>query len=53
MSGVDLGGFTHLTLDISGAGGADDYLDIIALGRHAKTMPVTQAATTTVVVVAG
>ena len=51
---LDIGGaFTHLTLDITGAGGGDDYLDIIYLGCHAKTMPVTQAATTTGIVIAG
>lgn len=54
MAALDIGNdFTHVTLDITGAGGANDFLDIIALGRHAKTAPVTQAATTTGVVVAG
>ncbi len=50
---LDLTGFTHFTLDITGAGGADDFLDIILLGHHAKSAPVTQAATVTGVVIAG
>lgn len=50
---LDLDGFTHFTLDISGAGGGDDYLDIILLGHHAKTAPVTQGATISGIVIAG
>lgn len=50
---LDLAGFTHFTLDITGAAGGDDFLDIILLGHHAKTAPVTQAATVTGVVIAG
>lgn len=51
---LDIGNsFTHMTLNITGATGSNDYLDILVLGRHAKTMPVTQPATTTGVVVSG
>ncbi len=51
---LDIGNdFSHLTLDITGAAGGNDYLDILYVGRQAKTMPVTQPATTTGVVVAG
>lgn len=54
MGALDIGNdFSHLTLDVSGAGGANDYLDMIYFGLHAKTMPVTQPATTSGVVVAG
>jgi hypothetical protein len=45
--------FTHLTLDVSGAGGGDDYLDMMYFGCHGKTRPITQASTTSGVVVAG
>lgn len=51
---LDIGNsFTHMTLNITGAAGANDYLDILVMGRHAKTMPVTQPATTSGVVVSG
>ncbi len=51
---LDIGNaFTHFTLDITGAGGADDYLDLIWIGHHAKTKPVTQVATVSGVVIAG
>jgi hypothetical protein len=50
---LDLDGFTHFTLDISGAAGGDDYLDIIAIGHGSKSVPITQAATVTGVRVAG
>jgi hypothetical protein len=54
MAGLDIANsFTHMTLDISGAAGGNDYLDIVALGCNAKIMPVTQPATTSGVVVAG
>ncbi len=45
--------FTHFTLDITGQAGSDDYLDLIWIGHHAKTKPVTQVATVSGVVIAG
>ena len=45
--------FSHFTLDISGAAAGDDYLDILLLGLHTKSMPVSHPATVTGVVVAG
>jgi len=53
QSAFDLTGFTHFTLDIAGAAGADDYLDIILLGCHGKSRPITQGANVSGVVVAG
>ena len=55
MSALDLAGFTHITLDITGAAGGDDFLSIVHYGRWAKIAPVTQPATTlgNIVVVAG
>lgn len=51
---MDVGNdFSHFSLDISGAAGSNDYLDILLLGCHAKSMPVTHPATVTKVVVAG
>ena len=50
---LDLDGFTHFTLDITGAAGGDDYLDLIWIGHHAKTKPVTQVATVSGIVIAG
>lgn len=55
MSALDLDGFTHITLNATGAAGGDDFLSIVHLGRWAKIAPVTQPATTlgNIVVVAG
>jgi hypothetical protein len=40
-------GFRYVTLDVAGAGGGDDYLDIIFIGVNPRREPVTQPATTT------
>lgn len=55
MSIIDLTGFTHITLDVTGPAGANDFLSIVHYGCHAKIKPVTQPATTlgNIVVVAG
>jgi len=50
---LDLTGFTHFTLDITGAAGSDDYLDIILLGCHGKSKPITQGSNISGVVIAG
>ena len=50
---LDLVNFTHITLDVSGSGGANDFVDMMWLGLNAKTVPVTQPATSTGVVIAG
>lgn len=39
-------GFRYVTLDVSGAAGGDDYLDILFIGVHPRRAPVTQPATT-------
>lgn len=47
-------GFRYVTLAVSGAGGGDDYLDVLFLGRLPRRMPVTQsAAYSEAVVIAG
>lgn len=46
-------GFTHVTLDVAGAAGGNDYLDILYIGHQPKTAPVTQPATTTGVTISG
>lgn len=44
----------YVTLDVAGAAGSDDFLDIILLGINPGSAPVTQPATTvTPVIVAG
>lgn len=45
--------FLYVTLNVTGAAGADDYLDIIFLGLQNKSMPVTAHANTSGVLVAG
>lgn len=45
--------FTHVTLDVSGQAGSDDYLDILYIGHRPKTVPVTQPATTSGVTISG
>ena len=45
--------FRFVTLDITGAAGANDFLDIIVVGRDARHKPVTQPATVTSDVTAG
>jgi hypothetical protein len=46
--------FRYVTLDVTGAAGGNDYLDILFLGWDARRMPVTQpAAYSQAVVVAG
>jgi hypothetical protein len=46
--------FRYVTLDITGAAGGNDYLDILFLGWNARREPVTQpAAYSEAVVVAG
>jgi hypothetical protein len=46
--------FHYVTLDISGAAGSNDYLDLIFLGVIPRTKPVTQHANyTTAVFIAG
>lgn len=46
--------FRYVTLDVTGAAGGDDYLDILFLGWDARRQPVTQpAAYSEAVVVAG
>lgn len=47
-------GYRYVTLDVAGAAGGDDFLDIIFLGINPEEKPVTQPATTnTPVIVAG
>lgn len=45
--------FRYVTLDITGAAGSNDFLDIMVVGRHARHKPVTQPATVTSDVTAG
>ena len=40
------GGYRYVTLDITGAAGGNDYLDVIFYGLHAKEMPITRHANT-------
>jgi hypothetical protein len=47
-------GFRYVTLDVTGAGGSDDYLDIMVIGKQPRRAPVTQpAGYSEAVVVAG
>lgn len=47
-------GYNYVTLDVAGATGGNDYLDIVFVGINPLTMPVTQpAGTNTPVIVAG
>ncbi len=47
-------GYNYVTLDVSGAAGGNDYLDIVFVGVNPLTMPVTQpTGTNTPVIVAG
>lgn len=47
-------GYQYVTLDVAGAAGSDDFLDILFLGITPGSAPVTQPATTnTPVIVAG
>ena len=47
-------GYNFVTLDVTGAAGGDDYLDILFIGVNPASVPVTQpTGTNTPVIVAG
>lgn len=50
---MTLTGKRYVTLDVTGAGGSNDYLSIVFLGINPGAKPVTQPATTYSTLVAG